>query len=264
MPLPHNIAIVSLTREVSTRSLLQVSRGAAEAGDARLRADLGVPGDRRRVRGPDVGPERLPPGRGVRRSATSSRTSSRSRSASARGAAGRRSSSASSIAGIHLNAFTRQPFALVRGGRTRGRVVLSHEVLEMLADPSGNRLIAARASDANRSAREVPASRSATRASRSGTRSTACRWSDFYTPRYFDPVARYRRPLQLHRVDRAAAPDPRRRLRHVPRPARLGALPDALRRRRAGGARAARGTRAQQRAAAHARGREPAHAAGEP
>ena len=49
--------------------------------------------------------------------------------------------------GIHLNAFTRQPFALVAAADA-WTVVLSHEVLEMLADPWGNHLIAARTPDA--------------------------------------------------------------------------------------------------------------------
>ena len=56
--------------------------------------------------------------------------------------AARPRSSADSVAGIHLNALTRQPFALVAADDA-WTVVLSHEVLEMLADPSGNHLIAA-------------------------------------------------------------------------------------------------------------------------
>jgi hypothetical protein len=89
--------------------------------------------------------------------------------------------------GIHLNALTRQPFALVKA-TDAWTVVLSHEVLEMLADPSGNRLVAA------------------THPTHRGMRvkylveiCDPCQaiWypvngvpvADFYTPRYFDPVA---------------------------------------------------------------------------
>ena len=46
------------------------------------------------------------------------------------------------LSGLHLNAFTRQPFALVAATDTWS-VTLSHEVLEMIADPFGNRLVAA-------------------------------------------------------------------------------------------------------------------------
>ena len=47
------------------------------------------------------------------------------------------------MSGLHLNAFTRQPFALVAAADDAGGRRVSHEVLEMLADPFGNRLIAA-------------------------------------------------------------------------------------------------------------------------
>jgi len=43
------------------------------------------------------------------------------------------------IEGVHLSAFTRQPFALVAASDT-WTVTMSHEVLEMVADPYGNRL----------------------------------------------------------------------------------------------------------------------------
>ena len=46
------------------------------------------------------------------------------------------------LSGLHLNAFTRQPFALVEASDTWS-VTLSHEALEMITDPYGNRLIAA-------------------------------------------------------------------------------------------------------------------------
>ena len=46
------------------------------------------------------------------------------------------------LSGLHLNAFTRQPFALVSASDA-WTSTLSHEVLELIADPYGNRLIAA-------------------------------------------------------------------------------------------------------------------------
>jgi hypothetical protein len=90
------------------------------------------------------------------------------------------------LAGLHLNAFTRQPFALVEASDAWS-VVISHEVIEMIADPYGNRLLAAShpldASERVKYLLEV---------------CDPCQsvWypvngvpvSDFYTPRYFDPV----------------------------------------------------------------------------
>jgi hypothetical protein len=109
------------------------------------------------------------------------------------------------MAGLHLNAFTRQPFALVQASDAWS-VTISHEVLEMIADPYGNRLIAA--------------SHPLDPAERVKYLLEVCDpcqnvWypvngvpvSDFYTPRYFDPVradgVRYSftgqitRPLQI-------------------------------------------------------------------
>ena len=91
------------------------------------------------------------------------------------------------IGGIHVNAWTRQPFALVQAVDDSWPALASHEILELLVDPYGNRLIAAaHALDASRrveylleicdpcqqiwyTVNGVPV-------------------SDFYTPRYFDPV----------------------------------------------------------------------------
>ncbi|MGZ4215350.1 MAG: hypothetical protein ACXVHB_10590 [Solirubrobacteraceae bacterium] len=90
------------------------------------------------------------------------------------------------IAGIHLAAITRQPFSLasVSGAWT---VTVSHETLEMLADPYGNRLVAA-VHPLNRAKRvnyllEVCDPCLATYYTVNGLPV-----SDFYTPRYFDPV----------------------------------------------------------------------------
>jgi hypothetical protein len=88
--------------------------------------------------------------------------------------------------GLHLNAFTRQPFSLVEANDS-WTVTLSHEVLEMIADPYGNRLIAApHPLD--------PVERVKYLVEVCDPCQTV--WypingvpvSDFYTPRYFDPV----------------------------------------------------------------------------
>jgi hypothetical protein len=90
------------------------------------------------------------------------------------------------LAGIHLNEFTRQPFALVDGS-PGWSVTASHEVLEMIADPFGNRLIAAAmADDPNRRVNyllEVCDPCLSTWYPVNGVPV-----ADFYTPRYFDPV----------------------------------------------------------------------------
>jgi hypothetical protein len=109
------------------------------------------------------------------------------------------------LAGIHLNEFTRQPFALVEA-EGAWTVVLSHELLELLADPFGNRLVAAALPGApNRRVNylvEVCDPCLATTYPVNGVPV-----ADFYTPRYFDPVrtdgTRYsftgeiQRPLQI-------------------------------------------------------------------
>jgi hypothetical protein len=110
------------------------------------------------------------------------------------------------MSGLHLNAFTRQPFALVAASDAAWSVTLSHEILELIADPFGNRLVAAphpvRRDQRVKYLLEV---------------CDPCQsvWypvngvpvSDFYGPRYFDPVrpdqGRYSftgeitRPLQI-------------------------------------------------------------------
>jgi hypothetical protein len=90
------------------------------------------------------------------------------------------------IAGIHLAAVTRQPFSLasVEGAWT---VTVSHETLEMLADPYGNRLVAA-VHPVDHAKRvnyllEVCDPCLSTYYLVNGVPV-----SDFYTPRYFDPV----------------------------------------------------------------------------
>lgn len=90
------------------------------------------------------------------------------------------------LSGLHLNAFTRQPFALVSAEGVWS-VTLSHEVLELIADPYGNRLVAARhpqlAGERVKYLLEVCDPCQATWYPVNGVPV-----SDFYTPRYFDPV----------------------------------------------------------------------------
>jgi hypothetical protein len=109
------------------------------------------------------------------------------------------------MSGLHLNAFTRQPFALVE---VEGywSVVLSHEVLEMIADPFGNRLIAAaHPLDERQRVKYLLEVCDPCQAVWYPVNGVPV--SDFYLPRYFDPVAvdrmRYsytgqiERPLQI-------------------------------------------------------------------
>src|SRR5262249_27233993 len=109
------------------------------------------------------------------------------------------------LGGLHLNAVTRQPFALVEASDAWS-VVISHEVIEMIADPYGNRLVAA-----------APRLDKTQRVKYLVEVCDPCQtvWysvngvpvSDFYTPKYFDPVGlaggrysftgRLEQPLQI-------------------------------------------------------------------
>jgi hypothetical protein len=90
------------------------------------------------------------------------------------------------IAGLHANAFTRQPFALIQAADDWS-VVVSHEVLEMLADPYGNRLIAAR-HPLDPDERVKYLLEICDPCQTVGYTVNGWKMSDFYTPRYFDPV----------------------------------------------------------------------------
>jgi hypothetical protein len=121
------------------------------------------------------------------------------------------------LAGVHLNEFTRQPFALVDATEA-WTVTASHEVLEMIADPFGNRLIAAALrGDPNRRVNyllEVCDPCLSTFYPVNGVPV-----ADFYTPQYFDPVrtegTRYsftgeiERPLQILEGGYVSFIDPR-------------------------------------------------------
>ena len=185
MPLTEHVAIVSIAREVPTRDLLQVAAAVqkqvtrdftplwAIAATVDAFEDLAsVPSDYR----PVVLFGDL--------AELSGQLEARIGERQAEAVVGVLESD--DIAGIHLAASTRQPFALasVSGAWT---VTVSHETLEMLADPYGNRLVAA-VHPLNRAKRvnyllEVCDPCLATYYTVNGLPV-----SDFYTPRYFDPV----------------------------------------------------------------------------
>jgi hypothetical protein len=109
------------------------------------------------------------------------------------------------MAGLHLNAFTRQPFALVEVNDAWS-VVLSHEVLELIADPYGNRLVAAaRPGDPSRRVKYLLEICDPCQGVWYPVNGVPV--ADFYTPRYFDPVevdqtrfsftGALKRPLQI-------------------------------------------------------------------
>jgi len=115
--------------------------------------------------------------------------------------------------GFHLNAHN-QPFARVQAGST-WTLTASHEVLEMLADPSGNRLVSATSveivddevRDGDGKFEYLVEVCDPSEDAANAYLIDSVLVSDFYTPRYFDPVAavavRYsysgkiRRPRQL-------------------------------------------------------------------
>jgi hypothetical protein len=141
VPLTHHVAIVSLTRDISTRSLLQVTAALQKQVTRDFSPIWGIPAtvdafdDLQSVPNdyhpvvlfgdPDELANRL-------RSAVGEQPAARLLDEFERG----------SLGGIHLNALTRQPFALVSASDA-WTVVLSHEVLELLADPYGNHVVAA-------------------------------------------------------------------------------------------------------------------------
>jgi hypothetical protein len=90
------------------------------------------------------------------------------------------------LTGLHLNAFTRQPFALV-AATDAWSVTLSHEILEMLADPFGNRLIAA-PHPVDRSQRVRYLLEVCDPCQSVWYPVNGVPVADFFTPRYFDPV----------------------------------------------------------------------------
>lgn len=121
------------------------------------------------------------------------------------------------LTGLHLNAFTRQPFALVELTDTWS-VTLSHEVLELIADPFGNRLVAA-AHPADPAVRLLYLLEVCDPCLAVWYPVNGVPMADFYTQRYFDPVSvepgRYsftgaiERPLQILEGGYLSYVDPR-------------------------------------------------------
>jgi hypothetical protein len=90
------------------------------------------------------------------------------------------------VQGIHLNGFTRQPFALVEVSDLWS-VTVSHETCEMLVDPYGNRLVAA-AHPWNPEVRVNYLIEVCDPCLSIWYPVNGLPVSDFYTPRFFDPV----------------------------------------------------------------------------
>jgi hypothetical protein len=90
------------------------------------------------------------------------------------------------LEGLHLNAFTRQPFALVEASDTWS-VTLSHEIIEMVIDPYGNRLVAAM-HPLNHGERVKYLVEVCDPCQAVWYPVNGVPVSDFYTPRYFDPI----------------------------------------------------------------------------
>jgi hypothetical protein len=95
-------------------------------------------------------------------------------------------SDADRLQGLHLNAFTRQPFALVEASDAWS-VTASHEILELLTNPGGNRLRAA-AHPLNPSERVNYLLEVCGPCTAAWYPVNGIPVADFYTPRYFDPV----------------------------------------------------------------------------
>ncbi len=92
-----------------------------------------------------------------------------------------------SAGGVHLDK-QGQPFALVRSG-LGWEITASHETLEMLADPFGNRLVAGQSPAEGQGRVEFLVEVSdPSEASAYGYKVNGLLLSDFYTPHYFDAV----------------------------------------------------------------------------
>ena len=91
------------------------SRSRSRATSRRI---WGLRGDGRRVRGPGVGAERLPPGRHLRRLRRARRHSSSTPSGRSARPSCVDDFERERLTGLHLNSFTRQPFALVAANDT--------------------------------------------------------------------------------------------------------------------------------------------------
>src|SRR5436190_2092086 len=91
-------------------------------------------------------------------------------------------------AGIHLNKKDGQPFALVQYS-TNWALTTSHECLEMLVDPSGNRTVAGNSVKAGQGrVQYLVEVCDASENAKFGYTLNGVLLSDFYTPQFFDPV----------------------------------------------------------------------------
>ena len=185
MPLTEHVAIVSMAREVPTRDLLQVAAAVQKQVTRDFTPLWGIPATvdafedlasvpsdyRPVVLFSDLGElsSRLEYVLGAQPAETLIKALE-----------------ADEVAGIHLTAITRQPFSLasVEGAWT---VTVSHETLEMLADPYGNRLVAA-AHPLDPALRVCYLLEVCDPCLSMYYTVNGVLVSDFYTPRYFDPV----------------------------------------------------------------------------
>lgn len=91
--------------------------------------------------------------------------------------------------GIHLNDDNGQPFALIAFSDDWS-LTTSHESIEMLVDPSGNRTVAANSPDPSQGRVLILVEAcDPSEAAQYGYTSNGVLVSDFYTPHFFDPVA---------------------------------------------------------------------------
>jgi hypothetical protein len=91
--------------------------------------------------------------------------------------------------GIHLNDNNGQPFALIAYSDDWA-LTTSHESIEMLVDPSGNRTIAANSPDPSQGRVLILVEAcDPSEAAKYGYTVNGVLVSDFYTPHFFDPVA---------------------------------------------------------------------------
>jgi hypothetical protein len=185
VPLPIHVAIVSLTTEVSTRSLLQATAAVQKQVTRDFAPIWGIPATVDAFDNLESIPTDYLP---VIIFGDPSELADELEALIGPMPAARLLDAfeRDMVTGVHLNAVTRQPFALV-SAENAWTVTTSHEVLEMLSDPSGNRLVAS------------------PHPTRPGQRvdylievcdPCLSQWypvnglpvADFYTPRYFDPV----------------------------------------------------------------------------
>lgn len=90
--------------------------------------------------------------------------------------------------GIHLNDDNGQPFALIAYSDDWS-LTTSHESVEMLVDPSGNRTVAANSPDASQGRVLILVETcDPSEAAKYGYTVNGVLVSDFYTPHFFDPV----------------------------------------------------------------------------